>query len=303
MKLKRVLCALAAAGITMLCGCSREAKTVPGRVTLLLERENRIITLDYRDYLAGCISAAADPSFRLETLTAAGTACSSRALYVMEHAGDMEHYGADLSDSAPECPEWLPSEELPEAWQSAENAEKLKKAAELSAGMYLEYDGEPADAQLCAVSSGATDDGGQPYLPGMELPCDKECPYYSSDCTMNDDSVRRALRDAFGSCTLPPQRDEWFTGAEYTPGGALESIRFGDLELTGEQLRRGLGLRSTVVEITCSGFGFTFSVSGRGSNRGLSVYAAERLARGGKTTEEILEYFYPGTVLRRTVCE
>ena len=69
--------------LIMLTGCRREAPSpAPENVTLLIEDENRILTLGFSEYLAGCIFAAADPSFQEETLLAAGIALSSQAQYL-----------------------------------------------------------------------------------------------------------------------------------------------------------------------------------------------------------------------------
>jgi len=81
--MKKILClALSLLVSPMLfCGCAAgETPEVPRRVTLLLEEEKRIITLDYTEYIAGCIFSAAEPSYEYETLVAVGTACSGRAL-------------------------------------------------------------------------------------------------------------------------------------------------------------------------------------------------------------------------------
>ena len=83
--------------LIMLTGCHREAPSpAPENVTLLIEDENRILTLGFSEYLAGCIFAAADPSFQEETLLAAGIALSSQAQYCMQNCE--ADFGADLAD-------------------------------------------------------------------------------------------------------------------------------------------------------------------------------------------------------------
>lgn len=75
------------------------------------------------------------------------------------------------------------------------------------------------------------------------------------------------------------------------------TVRFGDSEVTGEQLRHAFGLRSSAVTITVSREDMTFTSRGCGGNTGMSAYSAERLARGGMSAEEIFAYFFPGVAL------
>lgn len=301
--MKKAVCALALAVFLLaaLCGCSgAETPQPPKRVTLLLEGEGRIISMDYAEYLAGCIFAAAEPSYKDETLLAAGIACGGRALrYMQEYGGGA--FGADLSDSSPLCPDWLSAEQAKALYGEdySDNLARVESAAEQAAALCLMFDGAPADARLCALSCGVTDDGGMSYLPSRELGCDLESSRQYSQSVLTGDYVREALRGVTGSVVLPPDMGEWFTDAAYTEHGALVSVRFGGSLITGRELCRALELRSVCVEITQSGDMFTFSVRGKGENCGMSVYAAERLARGGKSAREIIGYFYPGVELSK----
>lgn len=301
--MRKALCALAAVIflITALCGCSGEdAPEQPGRVTLLIEGENRILTMDYAEYLTGCIFAAAEPSYKDETLLAAGIACGGRAFrYMQEYGGEM--FGADLSDSSPLCPDWLSPEQAKALYgeEYSDNLSRVEAAAARAAEICPMYAGAPADLKLCALSCGTTDDGGLSYLPSRELACDEESPRQHSRSVLTGDYVRDSLRELTGSVVLPPDMGEWFTDAAYTEHGSLISVRFGGSFLTGRELCRALELRSTCVEIAQSDGDFTFDVRGQGGNCGMSVYSAERLARGGKSAEDIIRYFYPGVELKK----
>ena len=301
--MRKTVCALALVAflLAVLCGCSAEwAPAPPERITLLIDGENRIISMSYAEYLTGCIFAAAEPSYRDETLLAAGIACGGRAMrYMQEYGGGM--FGADLSDSSPLCPDWLPAEQAKALYGDdySDNLARVESAAEQAASLCPMFDGAPADARLCALSCGVTDDGGLSYLPSRELGCDLESPRQHSRSVLTGDYVREALRGLTGSVVLPPDMGDWFTEAAYTEHGALISVRFGGSFITGRELCRALELRGVCVEISQSDGVFTFDVSGKGENCGMSVYAAERLARGGKSAEDIIRYFYPGVELRK----
>lgn len=307
MRAKAVLAAAVIFG-TLLCGCARSEREspVPERITLYIEQESRIVTLDYTEYLTGCIFAAADPSFQRETLLAVGISCSGQALYRISAAdnadnkGRPDRFGADLSTDTELCPEWLSPEQLEQEYgdKYEEYFQRISGIAEEAAEIVPCYNEKPANLLLCRVSAGITDDGGLPYLPSLRLSADKESRYYSCSTALTEEIVRKSISDAVGRVALPPDREQWFSGAERTDSGTLVKINFGGTELSGEQLRRALGLRSTNIGIEYAYGTFTFTTLGEGNNTGMSVYTAELLARGGSSAGEILEQFYPGIELK-----
>lgn len=302
MKLKSASAIVLLFGI-MMCGCTKteQESAAPERISLYIRQDSRIVTMDYTEYLTGCIFAAADPSFQRETLLAVGIACSGQALYCMsgEEYDRAEWFGADIAADSEKCPEWLSPEQLEQEYgdRYGEYCDKVTDIAKEAAEYCLYYDGAPADTLLCRLSAGVTDDGGAPYLPSLRLPADKDSRYYSCTVKLTEEIVRKSISEAVGRVALPADREQWFTGAERTKHGTLLSIDFGDRELTGEKLCRALELRSTNIVIEYADGTFTFSTKGDGSNTGMSVYTAEMLARNGSTAEEILAKFYPGTEL------
>ena len=280
-------------------GCSREKSgQAPETLTLYIEGENRIAAMSFPEYLTGCIFAVADPSFQEETLLAAGIALSSQARYCMQNF--TPDYCADLCDRGDIYPEWLSPEELEERYsdQYPEWLERVSRAAETAAQLCLYYNNEPAYTPCCRVSPGRTDDGGLAYLPALKLNRDRESPEYSACAEYNCTAVRKMLAEYTGSVILPADKSEWFTEPVYTDSGTLRSIRFGGELLTGEQLRKAVGLRSTNLSISQEHDSFIFRTLGSGNGFGMSLYTAELMARSGSKAEEILQQFFPGTEIK-----
>lgn len=276
------------------CGCAEGSRSkLPERPTLYLAEQRRIITVTREEYLIGCILSYAEPSFQQEALNAIGAACCGWAVCSAENGSAAASLGADLSDGGA-FPDWTSpedtAEELGSAW--GDYRKKLAAAAEYAAEHCPEYNGAAAYTPVIRCSTGKTDSGGTPYLPAVELPCDPQSPHYSATCTVTAEYVRRALRPYTGSVVLPASPEDWFTKAEYTPGGVLTSVRFGEAVVKGEELQTALGLRSSAVSIVVLGEEMTFITAGCGSNIGLSAYSAERMARSGMSAEEILAYFF-----------
>lgn len=284
----------------VLTGCTAKPRQgLPERLTLYLTEERRIITLAREDYITGCILACTDPSFQPEALKAVAAACCGHAIYAMQGRSAGEFMGADLSDDPERCPAWVSPEEALEDYCAGQGSvsRKLSAAAEHAAALCPEYDGAAAYTPVIRCSTGTTDSGGVPWLPSLELPEDPASPWYSSTCTVTAEYVRRALREYTGSVILPPSPEDWFTEPEYTPGGVLLTVRFGGAEVAGEELQDALALRSSAITLYVSGEEMTFNVRGCGGNTGMSAYSAERLARGGMSSEEIFAYFFPGVEL------
>ena len=268
--------------------------TLPERVSLYREQAGEIITTDFDSYIEGCIFAALSPSCNEEALKAASVVIAGNALYQLQN-GD-KHCGADLTDSEMQ---YIKREEAAMQYGSSYGhyLEKVRKAAEYGMENVLTFDGAQVYAPYCAYSTGKTEAGGVPWLPSVEVAADKDCEEGGSSAAYSDTQVMRTMGELTGVSSLPARREEWFSSAEYTDGGTLRYICFGDALLTGEQLREAFGLRSAAITVEYSEERFVFRVRGYGDNIGMSLNGAAALAKGGMTAEQILSYFYPNTQL------
>lgn len=273
------------------CGCTEQTK-LPEQISLLITGENKITAMDFKEYLCGCIFATTQPSLRQETLNAAAAAICGRAVYSMENRAAGDNFGADLSD---DIQPWISIGQAEREYSAdfEKYSDKVSQAADFALENLPTYEGKAADTRVCILSSGVTDNGGKPYLPSIRLDCDKKSPDYKGKCTVTPSSARKSIYSLTGKVILPPDKKEWFTDKKYTDGGVLISVKFGGKEITGEQLCKIMKLRSAAIEIEYLDEMFVFSTKGIGDNIGMSVYAAERLARQGKTAEDIIAFFFP----------
>lgn len=81
---------------------------------------------------------------------------------------------------------------------------------------------------------------------------------------------------------------------EKTDSGRVKTLKVGNLELAGVEIRTLLGLRSTNFEFKISENNITFNVIGYGHGVGMSQTGADALAKQGKNYEEIIKHFYVG---------
>ncbi len=264
-------------------------------VTVLLEEKGQIITVSSRDYIIGCLEGMISPKCEREALRAAAACVSSNARYYRARRGVFSYSGADYSDKLPGLP-YITPEEAAEL-HGEKYLSKYADAAENAPP--LTYNGEPIFAAVCEISSGCTDSaadvlgGGFPYLVSVPTELDMECEGYGSVFSFTDQHVYSAL-SPLCEPALTADCSIWFADPQYYDSGTLKSISFGGCELSGEELRNALDLRSAAISVEYSEDRFRFSCRGYGDNLGMSLNYANELALRGKSAEEILKYFYFG---------
>lgn len=79
-----------------------------------------------------------------------------------------------------------------------------------------------------------------------------------------------------------------------TDSNRVKTLKVGNLELAGVEVRTILGLRSTDFSYTIEGDNIKFEVRGYGHGVGMSQTGADSLAKQGKNYEEIIKHFYTG---------
>ena len=75
----------------------------------------------------------------------------------------------------------------------------------------------------------------------------------------------------------------------------MATMEIGGITYTGTQLRKMLGLSSTVFQMTADADGITVETLGNGHRVGMSQYGADAMAEQGNTYAQILLYYYRGT--------
>lgn len=250
----------------------------PARISVYDSKAGIIYTPSYEDFLAGCVDGMIldNIEFEPEALKAIAIAENTRIRYFLGNKSGFDDLGADLTTN-----EYMPySPEKPDA--------KVKAAAKDALRLSLCFNGEPFNAPICKISTGRTD-ACPPYSPSIGLPCDIDAPGFNGSSSFTPEMVR----DALGGGHLPYNFVEWLHDPVYGENGTLRYIELCSERISGETLRRALGLRSTAISADYGEDMFVFKTKGWGDNRGMSIYAANYLAKKGKTAEEILAIFYP----------
>jgi len=181
------------------------------------------------------------------------------------------------------------------------------KAVSECRGEVLSYDGKLALTVYHSNAGGMTDSAKDvwsrdyPYLKSVSSPFDKDYPRYEWEFTLQASSFKRILN----ASSLEVGEPVSVSITERTPAGRAKRLVIRDasgakVEMTGEELRKTVGydaLRSTKFKVLSRKGVFRFTGKGSGHGVGLSQWGAKGMAEKGHSYREILEHYYPGTVL------
>lgn len=140
-----------------------------------------------------------------------------------------------------------------------------------------------------------------PYLAVRDCPLDKE-----ADCEMQITSFE--YKDIQSKCKsflvavaeADAKKTYQFSDFEiisHDSAGYVLQLRIGETVCTGDQFRDALSLASSAFSIKDSDGKLRITTMGKGHGLGLSQWTAQKMAKAGKSYEEILQFFFEGTTL------
>ena len=180
----------------------------------------------------------------------------------------------------------------------AETVERFKRAVIETKGRVLLYRGELIDATYFSCSGGRTESAiavwgtDVPYLQALDSPGEESASHYKDQIVMRSD----AFSDCLG-VVLTGDPSSWIGNITYTSGGGVDTIVIGGVLFHGTELRQKLDLYSTAFSIVPDGNNVHIYTRGFGHRVGMSQYGADAMATSGSEFPEILNYYYPGTVM------
>ena len=269
--------------------------TEPGQgLTMLLTLEDGSVKeMDMNDYLTGVVLAEMPASFETEALKAQAVVART---YTLKAAQSGKHNGAVCTDYA--CCQAYIAETAYTG--GAENLEKVRPAVAATDGLVLTYGGELIEATYFSCSGGSTEDAvavwgtDYPYLRATESPGEEHAAHYTDTVTFTAEEFAAKLGQALSGSSA-----SWLGFTTYTAGGGVNSMRIGNTDYKGTELRTLLGLRSTAFTIETEGDTITITTRGFGHRVGMSQYGADAMAASGSSFREILAHYYKGTSLER----
>ena len=276
-------------------------------VKLLHTSNNKIEELPLDEYLYGVVSSEMPASFEKEALKAQAVVARTYTLYKMvQNKG--KHGKADICDDPGCCQAWISKEDRLAKWNE-ENREdywiKIVNSVNETQGKMITYEGKPINAFFHSNSGGATEapinvwgGSGYPYLQSVETSGEDAYSQYESETTVNKKEFEETIKKEHSNFKIDFTKKDAIKVKEYTEGNRVKTIKVGNLELSGVEMRTLFGLRSANFKITIEGDEIHFEVIGYGHGVGMSQTGADSLAKQGKNYEEIIHHFYTGVEIQ-----
>lgn len=279
--------------------------------TLRLQTGGTVQELTLRDYLTGVVAAEMPAGFPDEALKAQAVAARTYTLYKMalysQSGGAEAHPDADLCDDPTHCEAFARLEtQAASLWGDGAEIyrQRVEQAVDSTDGLILIYDDEPIAAVFCAASTSLTESAADvwgsdlPYLVSVESPGGQDCSRYEDTVTISQDAFAATIRRDWPEADFSRPPAEWFHDSHRSQAGSVLDVLVGGVRLTGSQVRQAAGLNSANFTVRVQGDDLVFSTIGYGHGVGLSQYGARYLALEGRTYDEILGHYYPGTALQ-----
>lgn len=292
---------------------SDESSTVENQsfFKILDESTGEIITVDDKTFCYGAVAAEMIPGFEQEALKAQCVACYTHFCNLRnEQRENPDSYlkGADFSADLSKNQYYMSNEAMKETWGDFydESYKNIKTAVDDVFGEVLkDENGQLITVAYHSISSGTTETAadvfGQdlPYLQAVASPGDLIAPGYLSEKSLSEKDFKNKILFADSKADLSKSADKWIGDCQRTDSGMVKSVKIGNVNFTGVQLRELFELRSADFDIEYSDGNFNFTVRGYGHGVGMSQYGAEYMAQQGSNYKEILSWYYNGAVLIR----
>ncbi len=256
------------------------------------------------DYVAGAVAAEMPASFPEEALKAQAVAARTYAVYKQSLGKDETHPDAVVCDDYTHCAAFVDLDHgAQELWgkNADEWSEKVRNAAQATAGKIVTYDGQPIAAVFHAASADQTEAAVSvwgsdiPYLSSVESDGDDACPKYDASVTFGSEEFRQIMLTQYPDINLTGLPKTWFTDIQSSEAGGVTACKIGGKELKGTEVRTLFELNSTHFTISTTDTSITFHTEGYGHGVGMSQYGAKSMAEDGKSYEDIVLHYYTDT--------
>lgn len=272
-------------------------------IKLLHKDENKIEEIDLEEYLYGVVSAEMPASFEEEALKAQAVVARTYTIYKIVN-NDGKHGEADICDDSTCCQAWISEQDRKDRWdedEKEENWNKIVNAVNSTQGKIVTYKGEPINAFFHSNSGGTTEapievwgGSGYPYLQSVATAGEDAYSQYSSEAEFTEAEFEEKIKELHSDFEIDFDDENCIKIEEYTEGNRVKTIKIGNLELSGVEVRNIFGLRSANFTVTIEDNKIKFEVIGYGHGVGMSQTGADSLAKEGKTYEEIIHHYYTG---------
>lgn len=270
-------------------------------IKLLHTDTDKVEEIQLDEYLYGVVSAEMPASFEEEALKAQAVVARTYTIYKIVN-NDGKHGEADICDDSGCCQAWISKEDRLEKWDEdkrEENWNKIVDAVKSTQGKIITYEGKPINAFFHSNSGGTTEapidvwgGSGYPYLQSVATAGEDAYSQYSSEATFSKEEFEEKIKEVHSDFEIDFDEKDCIKVEEYTDGNRVKTVKIGNLELSGVEVRTIFGLRSANFKVTINDNEIKFEVTGYGHGVGMSQTGADSLAKEGQSYEDIIHHYY-----------
>lgn len=280
------------AGITILLGNNNQLD-MNAPVTQKEQEENEMQQM-LNEQITGIVAKTMSINYEKEALKAQAVIAYSQIILAQQDTKDHESIS------------YMSIEEMKQLWGSnfKRNYSKIKKAVEETDNMMLTYDSDPVQLVYHLQNTGQTQssldiwDIDVPYLKNVESLEDQKAPNLVNQKKYSTQEVIQKINQYYNNTVLESYcLETQIQIIERTKGGYVKSIQVGNQLMRGDDFRKVLNLKSSCFTFQYSGNEMMVVTKGVGHGVGLSQYGANEMAKKGKTYNEILQHYFPGTII------
>lgn len=273
-------------------------------VTVMDKAAGKLIEINLTDYLIGAAACEMPAVYESEAIKAQMVAIHSYYLYCSRHPEYLEEGYITVDSSA--MTGYADKTALMGFWgmNFYDYYRKFARCAREVENMILEYQGRPALAVYHAVSCGKTQSSRRQwgnrleYLDTVDSSFDAVSEDYLQIKTFTPSEMYSLLKVNFPTLKIDEEKpEEWFGEIIYADSGYATYVTIGGDMVPGDQFRTALSLPSSCVMVFLEDDEFSVATKGYGHGVGMSQFGANQLSQQGKTFDEILSHYYPGTNL------
>ncbi len=275
-----------------------------GKYALYNLETKELEEMDLISFLVGSAACEVPVTYEMEAIKAQMIACHSYYLYCKKNGVPSDDL--NLSFDERYMQKYASKERLMEYWGISfnDNYQKFLNCANDIKDMVLKYDGEIALTPYYAVSCGKTqtseNEWGRPleYLKCVESADDTISDDYLKVKTFTVQEMYDRFTTSFTGFTLDIEKpEEWIGDIDYNESGYVSTVNVGGVKILGKDFRKFFELPSSCFMIFYEDGQFSIATKGFGHGVGMSQFGANQLSQKGKTHQDILMYYFPGTQL------
>lgn len=212
---------------------------------------------------------------------------------------------------------YMDREEMEKRWNMSDytvNYNIYKAAVETTDDMVLLFQDDYAWVPYHRSSSGFTRSAaevigsdGFPYIAVKECPADQDADEQVQVNSYEYGQIQQLCREFL----VAEDKEKAESGYGFSDfeilaldsAGYVKEMRIGSTVCTGDQFRDALSLASSAFTLSEGEECLKITTTGNGHGLGMSQWTANEMAKEGKTCEEILQFFYEGTVINTDIQE